>query len=182
MCKPGGGMAAGWKCATGRASVLTPRRQCGPATRLGSPARSLSLCALGPVGVGDVLADVVPLTARRRSPRCLRWTTLLVSTSEEVGNAHLHLTHQVDPPGCHQHQGGTSPPEAGKDTLKAFGSELKAFYLTMGRYDLITISEAADEMAAAKVALAIGSAGNVTTETLRAFTEDEYREIVNALP
>ena len=52
----------------------------------------------------------------------------------------------------------------------------------MGRYDLITISEASDEMAAAKVALAIGSAGNVTTETLRAFTEDEYREIVNALP
>jgi uncharacterized protein with GYD domain len=86
------------------------------------------------------------------------------------------------------HQGVTSIKEgparleAGKDTLKAFGSELKAFYLTMGRYDLITVSEAADEMAAAKVALAIGSAGNVTTETLRAFTEDEYREIVNALP
>jgi uncharacterized protein with GYD domain len=33
----------------------------------------------------------------------------------------------------------------------------------------------------AGVALAIGSAGNVTTETLRAFTEDEYRAIVAAL-
>ena len=35
---------------------------------------------------------------------------------------------------------------------------------------------------AAKVALAIGAACNVTTETLRAFSEDEYREIVAALP
>jgi uncharacterized protein with GYD domain len=36
--------------------------------------------------------------------------------------------------------------------------------------------------AAAKVALAIASAGNVSTETVRAFTEDEYREIASALP
>ena len=72
--------------------------------------------------------------------------------------------------------------DAGKETLKSFGSELTAFYLTMGRYDIVAISEAPDDAAAAKVALAIGSAGNVTTETLRAFTEDEYREIVAALP
>ena len=86
------------------------------------------------------------------------------------------------------HQGVTNIKEgparldAGKDTLKAFGSELKTFYLTMGRYDIVAISEAPDDAAAAKVALAIGSAGNVTTETLRAFTEDEYRDIVAALP
>ena len=72
--------------------------------------------------------------------------------------------------------------DAGKETLKAFGSELKAFYLTMGRYDIVAISEAPDDEAAAKVALAIGSAGNVTTETLRAFTEDDYRAIVASLP
>ena len=72
--------------------------------------------------------------------------------------------------------------DAGKQTFKAFGSELTAFYLTMGRYDIIAISEAPDDAAASKVALAIGSAGNVTTETLRAFTEHEYREIVAALP
>jgi uncharacterized protein with GYD domain len=72
--------------------------------------------------------------------------------------------------------------DSGKETLKALGSELKAFYLTMGRYDIVAISEAPDDEAAAKVALAIGSVGNVTTETLRAFTEDEYRAIVAALP
>jgi uncharacterized protein with GYD domain len=71
--------------------------------------------------------------------------------------------------------------DAGRETLRRFGSDLQAFYLTMGRYDIVTISEAPDDMAAAKVALAVGSAGNVSTETLRAFTEDEYRQIVAAL-
>jgi uncharacterized protein with GYD domain len=72
--------------------------------------------------------------------------------------------------------------DANKEVLSRYGSELKAFYLTMGRYDIVTVSEAPDDAAAAKVALTVGSAGNVTTETLRAFTEDEYREIVAALP
>jgi len=52
----------------------------------------------------------------------------------------------------------------------------------MGRYDIVTISAAPDDTAAAKVARTVGRAGNVTTETRRAFTGDEYREIVAALP
>ena len=72
--------------------------------------------------------------------------------------------------------------DANEEILNRYGSELKEFYLTMGRYDIVTISEAPDDAAAAKVALTVGSAGNVTTETLRAFTEDEYRQIVAALP
>jgi uncharacterized protein with GYD domain len=71
--------------------------------------------------------------------------------------------------------------DANKEILNRYGSELKAFYLTMGRYDIVTISEAPDDATAAKVALTVGSAGNVTIDTLRAFNEDEYREIVAAL-
>ena len=51
-----------------------------------------------------------------------------------------------------------------KETLKALGTELKAFYLTMGRYD-VAIIEAPNDETAAKAALASGSDGNVTTET-----------------
>ena len=58
--------------------------------------------------------------------------------------------------------------DANKEILNRYGSELKAFYLTLGRYDIVTISEAPDDAAAAKVALTVGSAGNVTTETMRA--------------
>jgi uncharacterized protein with GYD domain len=85
-------------------------------------------------------------------------------------------------------QGITSIKEApgrldrARETFRQVGAELKDFYLTMGRYDIVVVSEAPDDSVAAKAALAIGSLGNVSTETLRAFTEDEYRELVAALP
>ena len=46
----------------------------------------------------------------------------------------------------------------------------------------MVISEAKDDETAAKLALATGMQGNVRTETLRAFTEDEFRRIVATLP
>ncbi len=69
-----------------------------------------------------------------------------------------------------------------KETCKAFGAELVGFYLVMGRYDVVLISEAPDDATVAKVALAIGSQGAVKTETFRAFKEGEYRDIIAALP
>lgn len=52
----------------------------------------------------------------------------------------------------------------------------------MGRYDVVVISEAPNDETAAKLALATGMQGNVTTETLRAFPETEFRQIVAGLP
>jgi uncharacterized protein with GYD domain len=71
--------------------------------------------------------------------------------------------------------------EAAKELHKKFGAELKAFYLTMGAYDAIAITEAPDDQTAAKVALSLGSKGAIRTATLRAFTENEYRDIIAAL-
>ena len=67
---------------------------------------------------------------------------------------------------------------AAKDAFKKAGADIKAFYLVMGQYDAVVISEAPDDESAAKLALLIGSLGNVQTETLRAFTEVEYRKLV----
>jgi len=72
--------------------------------------------------------------------------------------------------------------DAARKAFKAMGAELKDFYLIQGRYDIITVIEAPDAETVAKCALGVGSQGNVTTETLRAFTEDEYRKIIAALP
>ena len=72
--------------------------------------------------------------------------------------------------------------EAAKKAFRALGVEVKAFYSVMGRYDTIFILEAPDDDTVAKAALAIGSIGNVRTETLRAFTEDEYKKIIADLP
>jgi uncharacterized protein with GYD domain len=52
----------------------------------------------------------------------------------------------------------------------------------MGQYDAVAIGEAPSDEAYAATILAIGSAGAVRTQTLRAFTEDEYRKIIAALP
>jgi uncharacterized protein with GYD domain len=47
---------------------------------------------------------------------------------------------------------------------------------------MVALVEAPDDETMAKLALSLGSKGNVRTETLRAFTEDEYRNIILALP
>ena len=72
--------------------------------------------------------------------------------------------------------------DAAKKAFQAMGAELKQWYLVMGRYDAVVVSEAPDDETAAKLALAIGSQGSIRTETLRAFTEDEYRKLIAALP
>ena len=66
---------------------------------------------------------------------------------------------------------------------KELGVHVKAFYGLMGHaYDGLLIAEAADGGTMAKFALLIGSKGFVRTETLRAFPEEEYQGIIQALP
>lgn len=72
--------------------------------------------------------------------------------------------------------------DAARKAYAAMGGNMRGFYLTLGRYDAVVISEAPDDETAAKIALATGSLGNVSTETLRAFTEDEARKLIAALP
>ena len=69
-----------------------------------------------------------------------------------------------------------------KQAFKSVGAEIKAFYLTMGQYDIVLVVEAPDDNTVAKLALSIGSLGSVRTQTLRAFTEDEFRKLIAGLP
>ena len=71
--------------------------------------------------------------------------------------------------------------DAAKKAFQDAGAELKEFYLVMGQYDAVSISEAPDDETLARVVLALGSQGNVQTETLRAFPEAEYRKIISGL-
>jgi uncharacterized protein with GYD domain len=68
-----------------------------------------------------------------------------------------------------------------KKAFQAAGSKIKEFYLVTGRYDMVVVAEAPDSETVAKLALTIGKGGAVRTETLRAFTEEEYRKIIAAL-
>jgi len=69
-----------------------------------------------------------------------------------------------------------------KEAYRAAGGELIAYYATMGRYDGIAIYRLPDDAAAATFCLATMAHGNVRSETLRAFEESEYREILGNLP
>ena len=68
-----------------------------------------------------------------------------------------------------------------KQALQAVGGELEAFYLAMGKYDAVIVSSAPNDEVVAKVLLQIGAGGNNRTETMRVFTEAEYRKIVGGL-
>ena len=72
--------------------------------------------------------------------------------------------------------------EASKQAIEAADGRMIFFYLTMGEYDAVALVELPNDEAAATLLLAIGGQGNVRSQTLRAFTEDEYREIVAGLP
>ena len=72
--------------------------------------------------------------------------------------------------------------EAGKKAVESAGGKLKTFYMLMGQYDMAIIVEAPDDATLARVNLSLAAQGGVRTETLRAFTEDEYRKIISSLP
>jgi len=71
--------------------------------------------------------------------------------------------------------------DAAKKAFQGAGGELKQFFLAMGRYDIVLVSEAPDDETAARVTLALGSLGNVRTETMRVFSESEFRKIIGSL-
>jgi uncharacterized protein with GYD domain len=71
--------------------------------------------------------------------------------------------------------------DAAKKAAEKVGGKIHTWYLTLGQYDAVLISEFPNDQAGAKFTLSIGALGNVTTETLKAFPEAEYREIVRGL-
>ena len=71
--------------------------------------------------------------------------------------------------------------DEGRKAFKKLGVDLKDVYLTMGQHDLICVLEAPDSATVARAVLSLGQAGSVSTETMAAFTEDEYRKLIDSL-
>ena len=90
----------------------------------------------------------------------------------------LHFTQK----GIETIKEGPARLDRAKQAFREAGAELKAFYLVTGRYDAVAVVEAPNDEAVARIALSSASAGNVRSETLRAFTEAEYRKIIASLP
>ena len=69
-----------------------------------------------------------------------------------------------------------------ENAVQAAGGKVKEMYLVMGEYDLIVVTEAPNDEAVARLALATGMIGNVRTRTLRAFNREEMTKIISSLP
>ena len=62
--------------------------------------------------------------------------------------------------------------------LADLGASFIGNWTTMGRYDQVSVIEAPDDDVAAKLALIVAGRGNAITETLRGWTMDEVRQIL----
>ncbi len=62
------------------------------------------------------------------------------------------------------------------------GGKLVGGYLTFGEYDYVIIIEAPNDEAVMSLVVKVGSYGNVRTKTLKAFTAEEGRKIINDIP
>jgi len=71
--------------------------------------------------------------------------------------------------------------DAAKKTLSEMGGNFRELYMTMGEYDLVGIYEAPDDAVAARYILMLGQLGNIRTQSMKAFPEEAYRQIVNSL-
>ena len=65
--------------------------------------------------------------------------------------------------------------------VEAAGGKLSDFYMTIGQYDMVVVIEAPNNETFAKAMLAIAAHGKIRSQTLKAFTEEEYRSIVGSL-
>jgi uncharacterized protein with GYD domain len=65
-----------------------------------------------------------------------------------------------------------------RSAMEKAGGRMTAIYWTQGQYDLVAITDWPDEEAATAFLLQLGMAGNVRTETLRAFDEATMQRIL----
>ena len=71
--------------------------------------------------------------------------------------------------------------DAFKKLIQDSGGKVLGFYMTMGRYDMVVIVESPSDEVLASGLLSTVSKGSIHSETMKAFAEDEYREIVSKI-
>ena len=90
----------------------------------------------------------------------------------------LHFTEQ----GIKAVQDTCARATAFKAAAKKMGVKVTAQYWTLGAFDGVIVCEAPDEEALTAALLHLGSAGNLRTQTVRAFGAAEMQNILGLLP
>ena len=79
-------------------------------------------------------------------------------------------------------KGGPERIERFRQAVEAAGGKVVEWYLTMGRYDIVGVLQVPDAKTLAKLMLATEAIGTIRTETMRAFTLDETKDIIASMP
>jgi uncharacterized protein with GYD domain len=69
-----------------------------------------------------------------------------------------------------------------KASVEKAGGKMVGGYYTFGEYDVVIVIEAPNDETVMSLVLRVGSAGNVRTKTLKAFTAEEGIKIIKDLP
>ena len=69
--------------------------------------------------------------------------------------------------------------EATQKQFEDLGVQLVDVYWTLGEHDIVALVEAPDDESATAALLMLGSAGNVRTKTMRAFSREEMRGVID---
>ncbi len=71
--------------------------------------------------------------------------------------------------------------EAFAGVASKLGLTIKSFYWTSGSCDMVIVTEGSEESAMAAL-LSVGSLGNVRSQTLRAYSADEFKKFIALMP
>lgn len=80
--------------------------------------------------------------------------------------------------GIHNVKETTKRAEAAKQAAKKLGVDMREIFWTVGHYDLVAVVEAPDAESATAFGLSVGAAGNIRTQTLRAFSAEQMNGIL----
>jgi uncharacterized protein with GYD domain len=70
---------------------------------------------------------------------------------------------------------------AAADMAGKLGAKITSIYWTLGQYDLVITADAPDDETVAAVSVKLASLGNVSIQTLRAFTASEVDGILKKI-
>ncbi|MGA2192195.1 MAG: GYD domain-containing protein [Nitrospirota bacterium] len=65
-----------------------------------------------------------------------------------------------------------------RNIFKKHGAEVKQFYALMGQFDTMIVAEAPNDEVITRLNLMVDSMGNVTSQTMRAFSESEFKNMI----
>ena len=72
--------------------------------------------------------------------------------------------------------------EQGRAAIEQAGGRIIGAWWTQGQYDAVVVTEWPDDESASAASLGYAQAGNTRSETLRAFTTEEFQRILQRLP